>query len=633
MPAEDRPKLLMYLAEALFLWGREVGDDAALKETGELCVTLLKNGKGGSLNTVRYFALLTRVMAAEERVLLTPSGFDGVPQGAEVVAYLPRVDGSPGPEGSDVRGVPVYALSSAHEEFLAATDAYLLEFASARSVDETLQARAYRAAQVLFSHHHFEEARRRAREIIDLDRASESAGASARRVVESYSAVRDLEQVRAWTSEIIRNPVGPPATDTFECYYPSPVPHFQICLRLAHDGKRLEAAECFLDFIEAFPKSDYLDVALYNAANSYQLGGQASRANELFEQFVRLYPTDEKSAALYFRIASGYESVMELEQAIHAYERLVTLFPDNIDAAAAHYNAAYLKQGLGDPAGAAQGFEHYASRFPNESDIEAVFFSAYDSWEQVGPGEHGDFCKRYLRREDFDGAPARHRHQLLCLGTLADQAAAAGDITGEARWLDKAEEAYLIAVGTDGVELNHAARSVVARARLRDVYALQARTLSFSLHGDTEKDMQMLEHEALPAVVELHALIPRIWEVRAWEAQFEVHVVVGLAELHVGALVQSATCAAEPVLCGEKELSGAEAAGLARLTRILEVAATAGVHLEALDRAQAVLHERDPDHFHVPWAEIPAIPTTPQADELQGWVDGAHFGLSRATVE
>lgn len=289
-------------------------------------------------------------------------------------------------------------------------------------VAESRAALAYMAGQIYFHHGYYDEARKRFVPVIDRYRRTEYGSYSARLLVDSYVGEGDLANVRKWSSDFARNPVGGEEDQsanikTFASLeentaFKQAYGFVTDAVALEKDGNheaawpiRLEAADAFLKFIEDFPQAENASMALYNAANSLQIAGQPERANELFELYVNKYPDDDRSKLMYFRIASNYETTFEFNKAIGYYERLVRLFPDSPDASAAQYNAALLKIGIGDNRGAALGYEGYAEKFPDAPDAEETYFLAAAEWEKVSEADAMKFYDRYLKKYGMKASP------------------------------------------------------------------------------------------------------------------------------------------------------------------------------------------------------------------------------------
>jgi tetratricopeptide (TPR) repeat protein len=95
---------------------------------------------------------------------------------------------------------------------------------------------------------------------------------------------------------------------------------FTIAENLGKEKKYSEAAAAYLSFFETYPKSPFRTLALSNAANNYERGGNITEANRLIERFVAAYPDDPASRAYYMRLGNNYGQVLD-EMAGRAWAR------------------------------------------------------------------------------------------------------------------------------------------------------------------------------------------------------------------------------------------------------------------------------------------------------------------------
>lgn len=339
----------------------------------------------------------------------------------------------------------VYALSEAHQRFVETSDALLAadfrpalqsiadaaaaaerisdpdEQSTARqaaendlnivepfagAVDGNRVAIMYQAAQVLVAHNRYEEARPRLEEIVAKFPATMEASFAARLDVDTYLE-EDLLAYRRKVAAYAANPPGPPSEDgpaagtVFDDMVQKT--DFQLATKLVESQQYGEAADAFVDFFNTYPDSEYRPLALRNAANNYERGGNLVKSIQLLEKYVADYPDDENSRPFYFRLAGVYAQSLELERAISYYQ---TLYDKTrgarppvpyIDASSALYNAGFLRVGVGDFAGAARNFELYGKAFPDEGDAEQITFMAGEQYERVSDAEAKNFYGRYLR--------------------------------------------------------------------------------------------------------------------------------------------------------------------------------------------------------------------------------------------
>jgi TolA-binding protein/cyanate lyase len=343
-------------------------------------IQILKNDRSPYREGARF-----QLMKARENIVLAKYGkLVDVPAGAVVE----RVDTT-----TFGKEITRYMISDEHRVFMQSCDDLAVrEFTDpewAPLLEKNRQAFAYLPAQILFNHGHYAEARPRLQKIIAAARTSEEASYSASMMIDSYTNEGNFQQVADLTDEYAdMNPEFGGINEQAK---------FNLASQLIEKGDRAAAAKAFLEFTQEFPKSQYYRLALFNAANSYELIGKATEANKLFERYINEFPDDERAKALYFRIADGYSATLQLDKAIFYYEQLVKLFPQYEYSPAALFNAAFLRVGAGDHAGAARAFERYARDYSSQPDAEAAFWRAGDQWALVGETQALDFYARYVK--------------------------------------------------------------------------------------------------------------------------------------------------------------------------------------------------------------------------------------------
>jgi TolA-binding protein len=385
--------------------------------------------------------------------------------------------------------VLVYAISDEQKAFILSCDDVLdREFTDpdiAKQLDDARAAYSYIPAQILYNHGRYEEARARLERVIDRFPKTKEAGLAAQVLVNSYVNEGDLERVATLVDELKSKKLGADGGDglgSLATIQEQAV--FSLAGAKATRNDHLGASAAYLSFLQRFPQSQYLNVALYNAANQADLAGNAVDAIKLFEQYVAKYPADERSKDLYFRIADTYSATLELDKAIGYYEGLVSRFPDHKDASSAMYNAAFLRVGIGDHRGAATTYERYALTFPTIGDAEATFWRAGEQWELVSENEAVSFYNRYLDRFGA-GEP---NHAIESLYKLAKLQEKKGDRRAAATWT-RLQDAFRAA---NGASLTARTRSLAAEGAVLDLGKEFAALKAVKWTSSEEKNVELL---------------------------------------------------------------------------------------------------------------------------------------------
>lgn len=332
---------------------------------------------------------------------------------------------------------------------------------------------AYQSGQVLYSHGRFDEARPRLEAVINNTPCTEEAAFSARLIVDSFTEEQDWSNVRQYAALYAGKPLGLNCdgggislSGLKDLEQRARIKEIEI---LVAAEKREEAAEGYLAFINDYPGADaeVLKVALYSAANNFEIVGRLDDAIRLFKQYVAAYPEDERSRPLYFRLADTYARALELDQAVRYYEALydVTNGAGKTygDAPAALFNAGFLRVGMGDYQGAAQTFERYEAENGSEPDAEQVLFMAAEQWGRVGPEQELRFFRRYLKKYPTQNPD----HIIEAYARTAEIVEARGRTRETDRAYADLSAAYDEFAPTGRV--GPAGRKYAAKAKLRDV--------------------------------------------------------------------------------------------------------------------------------------------------------------------
>lgn len=373
----------------------------------------------------------------------------------------------------------IYRISDEQTKLVAAMDDVVdREFKDAdarKALNENRVKLLYIAGRIFEEHGQYDEGRKRLMRVVMDYPDSPEAQDAATLYVNTYTAEGDLEGVIAATERLQRyHGMGDRQQEAV----------FSKCYDLTAKTQYLPAAQCYDQYIAKYPTSPYLKDALFNAANNYERGGQASRSIQLFEQYINQYPTDKRSEDLYVRLGENYSSILELDKAIRYFEALPKLDVNHVDAPVAQSNAAFLKIGVGDHSGAAQSLEDYARLFPNQPDAEKLYWKAGEQWELVSVQSAQSFYARYLTKFAATGDP---NHQIEALYRIASFKESKKQ-SATAEWT-RLQDVYR---ANAGGSLSQRSRSLAAEGALKDLQAEYERFKTYKFTGNEKKDVQLL---------------------------------------------------------------------------------------------------------------------------------------------
>ncbi len=415
---------------------------------------VLKNDHSPYRDSARYQVLLVRA----QLVLAKYGKLPDVPAGQTIERTITTDFG---------KQITVYSVSDEQKAFIAACD----DVVDRQFADDDIKAMLekarpgyiYTPGQIYYNHGNYTEARARFNKVIDRYPTTQEAGFAAGLLVQTYVNEGDLERVSTIIDELKARHLGEGGSSEALAKLDNVQEQavFNLANALAEKGKHPESSAAYLSFLTRFPNSQYLNLALYNAANQADIAGQGADAIKLFERYVTTYPDDERSKDLYFRIADTYSATLELDKAIGYYTKLYTKFPSHTDAANAMYNAAFLMVGTGNHADAARRYELYATTFKDRPDAEDTYWRAGEQWDLVSEADGISFYKRYL---DRFGA-SQPNHAIEALYKIAKAQEKKGDRGAAATWA-RLQDTFRSA---SGAALNQHTRSLAAEGAVKDL--------------------------------------------------------------------------------------------------------------------------------------------------------------------
>lgn len=258
----------------------------------------------------------------------------------------------------------------------------------------------YGAARILWGHGRFDEARERFSRLMAEHPDRDEAAFAAKLDVDAYRIEGDMLGLRRAAAEYAGKAYGASGVKSEDFKNVLERVDFTIAENLGKEKKYNEAAAAYLSFFETYPKSPFRTLALSNAANNYERGGNITEANRLIERFVAAYPDDPASRAYYMRLGNNYGQVLDFDKAIGFYEQLYAMTRgkgiDDPNAPDAIFNAGMMRVGKGDFKGAALNYERYAKDNPSRPDAADIYFSAGEQWDQVSEQDALRFYRRYI---------------------------------------------------------------------------------------------------------------------------------------------------------------------------------------------------------------------------------------------
>lgn len=133
-----------------------------------------------------------------------------------------------------------------------------------------------------------------------------------------------------------------------------------------------KAAESFLGIEAKYPGSEYGDIVLFKAAESYEKKADWVKACDSYYKVQKTYPQSKLSPSALFNAAADFEKANKFDKAAEAYEMLVTKYPGSDKAKDALFNLGLCYEKIGKLDKMAEANERYTQMYPGEKDVEAM---------------------------------------------------------------------------------------------------------------------------------------------------------------------------------------------------------------------------------------------------------------------
>ena len=133
-----------------------------------------------------------------------------------------------------------------------------------------------------------------------------------------------------------------------------------------------KAAEAFLGMETKFPGSEYGDVALFKAAESYEKRDDWAKACESYFKLQKTYFQSKLAPSALFNAAADYEKANKFDKAAEAYEVLVSKYTESDKSKDALFNLGLCYEKIGKLDKMAETNERYTQMYPAEKDVEAM---------------------------------------------------------------------------------------------------------------------------------------------------------------------------------------------------------------------------------------------------------------------
>lgn len=249
----------------------------------------------------------------------------------------------------------------------------------------------FKASMIYFYHGQYDVAEKRFRELIDQYPTTDVAVKSSQFIVDGLVNQKKWGDVIA-AVDGFKTVLGPDARAWNQV--------LSTLLDIQTKARPIEAAcDCNIEAkIQKFLALN-TDFGYINAARLQEKLGRVDDALKSYQTLIQSFPKTEFLEEALFRMASNYEKFLDLPKAIENYERIVTLFPRSEKAPICAYNVAFLYQGLKEPRKSARAYEAYATNYSNQDDAESAYFTAGETYVRMEDwNEVIRVSREYIRR-------------------------------------------------------------------------------------------------------------------------------------------------------------------------------------------------------------------------------------------
>ncbi len=279
------------------------------------------------------------------------------------------------------------------KKLLGASKSYIEAYPKGKIVVES----KYKIARVLWEYLYFDESTPRFIEFVESFPEHPRAVQAANLVLDTYAQLEDYDNLNKVArgfranGKLIKD-------DTFKTLLDDIVENssFKKIAKFEQQKQWAEAGKGYLAFAEEFPKSQYADKALANAAATFTRAGQLDRAIKVRIKLVSDYKDSSLVPDQIFAVAASYEQIVAYKDAAAWLEKFVLAYPKDSRAKDALFNASIYRHGTGDTKGAVEDREKYLKSYPEAADKEDVAYSIATAWE-----ENGNLKKAVEAYDDF----------------------------------------------------------------------------------------------------------------------------------------------------------------------------------------------------------------------------------------
>jgi tetratricopeptide (TPR) repeat protein len=242
----------------------------------------------------------------------------------------------------------------------------------------------YKMARIYYTYNHFDKAAPAFNDIVKNHPENEVACYSANLALDIYNGKKDYKALRETSHAYLENKKLACGDEDRQKFAKIEESSSFLLVKTEYEDKKryVAAANAYLQFYKDYPKSEFADDAVYNAAVNYDLGNRLDKANETRKFLVDKLPDSPLVPDTLYNIALSYERIVDFENAAQNFELFARRYPDDKRSKDAVYNAGLYRATLRDYAGGKNGRELFIKKYPGDPEVHNVFFSICEMLEE-----------------------------------------------------------------------------------------------------------------------------------------------------------------------------------------------------------------------------------------------------------
>ncbi len=294
----------------------------------------------------------------------------------ELVEDLDRKN-PPEVSGTDPKPIP-----EIKQKFIHACDRYI---GYVGGEGEKIVPIRFMKARQLYIYNHFTEAAPAFNDIVMNHPAAEEACLAANLTLDIYNGMKDYASLRDVAHTYVENKQLSCGDDDRQKFAKlEEQAAFQyIKFELEDKKKHLQAAKEYLEYYKLFPKGEFADDAVYNAAVNYDLAQRLDQANEVRRFLVEKMPNADPKLVqeTLYNIAASYERVVDFDNAAKYLEMYAQRYAKDDKSKDALFNAGLYRAQLKQYDEARRLREQFIKLYPSDPDVHKVAYANCEALE------------------------------------------------------------------------------------------------------------------------------------------------------------------------------------------------------------------------------------------------------------